>query len=100
MARARSAAGKHRLIVCGVPATNIPLNTLTAEEAKQLVDHIRQFNIILKKQALAAGMDFLDVYALTDRGDGIASGDWHIDTYHLLPNATTEAFSKHCNHAE
>jgi tetratricopeptide (TPR) repeat protein len=91
---------RHRLIVRGVPATNIPLNTLSHEAAEQLVNVIRLFNAVLKKEALAAGMDFLDVYALTDRGDGIASGEWHIDDYHLLPHATTEAFSKHCIYAE
>jgi hypothetical protein len=41
-------------------------------------------------------MGFLDVYALTDRGDGIAGGDWHTDTHHLSPDALAEAFDKHC----
>jgi hypothetical protein len=45
-------------------------------------------------------LTFLDVYALTDRGDGIASDDWHIDIYHLRADATKEAFRKHCIHAE
>ena len=85
----------HRVIVGGIPATNIRLDTLDTETAGQLVRLIRLFNTVLKDQALAASMDFLDVYALTDRGDGIASGEWHIDNNHLLPSAITEAFSKH-----
>jgi hypothetical protein len=44
---------------------------------------------------LAAGLDFLDVYALTDRGDGIANGEWHIDYYHLQPHAMVQAFDRH-----
>ena len=90
----------HQMIVGGVPATHIPLNALTADVAGQLVRLIRVFNAMLKDQALAAGMEFLDVYELTDRGDGTASGQWHIDDVHLMPIAITEAFSKHCIHAE
>lgn len=82
----------HQMIIGGVPATNVPLHTLTADAAKQLVRLIRVFNTMLKEQALAAGMDFLDVYALTDRGDGTASGQWHIDDFHLTPSAMAEAF--------
>jgi hypothetical protein len=41
-------------------------------------------------------MDFLDVHALTDRGDGLAADGWHIDNYHLQPRAVAEAFARHC----
>lgn len=83
----------HRLIVGGVPAPNTQLAALSPEVAGQIVHLIRIFNAMLKDQVLAAGMDFLDVYALTDRGDGIASGEWHIDNNHLLPSTVVEAFS-------
>jgi len=86
----------HSLIVGGVPASNLPPDTLTASAAGQLVNLIRIFNATLKSLSLAAGMDFLDVYALTDRGDGVASGEWHIDNIHLLPGAMAEAFDRHC----
>ncbi|MDO8813335.1 MAG: hypothetical protein Q7J38_15075, partial [Gallionella sp.] len=86
----------HRIIVGGVSATHVSLDALTAAEAGQLVHLIRIFNATLKSLALAAGMDFFDVYALTDRGDGIASGEWHIDDVHLLPSAVAEVFSRHC----
>lgn len=82
----------HQMIVGGVPATNIRLDALTADAAKQFVRLIRVFNAMLKDQTLATGMDFLDVYALTDRGDGIASGQWHIDDVHLTPSAMVAAF--------
>lgn len=86
----------HRIIVGGVPATNISLDSLDQSAAGQLIHLIRIFNAALKSQALAAGMDFLDVYTLTDGGEGIASGKWHIDGIHLLPCAVVEAFDRYC----
>lgn len=91
-----AARHEHQLIIGGVPATNIKMDKMTEEERKQFVQLIRSFNILLMEQSLFAGMAFLDVYALTDRGDGIASGQWHVDDYHLLPSAMSEAFAKHC----
>lgn len=88
----------HKIIVAGVPATNIRLDALAADSAAQLVQLIRKFNAAIKQRSLAAGMGFLDVYALTDRGDGIASADWHIDEIHLLPDAMVAAFEKYCLH--
>lgn len=90
-----SARHGHRLIITGVPATNIQMAALSKDVAGQFVRLIRTFNAILKEQALAAGMGFLDVYALTERGDGVANGDWHMDTHHLSPSALVEAFCKH-----
>ena len=86
----------HKMIIGGVPATNVQLDTLAAVTAGQLVHLIQIFNEALKGLAQAASMDFLDVYALTDRGDGIASGEWHLDYNHLLPSAVVEAFNRHC----
>lgn len=86
----------HRLIVGGIPAPNLRMNLhLTPESADQLVKLIRLFNAVLKDEALVAGIDFLDLYALTDRGDGVSSGEWHIDSNHLLPSAIIEAFSNY-----
>ncbi len=86
----------HRVIVGGIPAVNIVrLHTLDTETADQLVKLIRLFNAILKENALVAGLDFLDVFALTDRGDGIANGEWHIDQFHLQPSAMIDAFGKY-----
>jgi hypothetical protein len=85
----------HRLIVGGVPATNIKLDALSKAEAGKFIDLLREFNSTLRTRALASNMAFLDVYGLTDRGDGIAGGDWHIETHHLLPSAMAEAFGRH-----
>jgi len=86
----------HRLVVCGVPAINFALEELTPEAAAQLVRLIRIFNMMLKDLALAAGMDFLDVYAFTNRGDGRATGQWHIDNFHLQPAAIIDVFDRYC----
>jgi tetratricopeptide (TPR) repeat protein len=90
----------HKLIIGGVPCTNWPLEQITSVDADQLVALIRVFNLRLKTAALMKGMDFLDLYALTDRGDGIASGKKHIDDVHLLPSALREAFEKYCVRSE
>lgn len=97
-ARRTAAHRGHRLVIGGVPATNIRLDALSKMEIERFVQVIRVFNATLKRQALASGLGFLDIYALTDRGDGIASGDWHIETHHLLPSAMVEAFAKHYIH--
>jgi len=91
---------EHLLIIGGVPATNVQSNALTTEDAKRFVALIRSFNATLKESAAAAGLDFLDIYALTDRGDGFATEQWHIDNYHLSPSAVAQAFDQHCLHAD
>lgn len=82
----------HEMIVCGVPAPNISLEALSPITVEQFVNQIRKFNAFLRECSLEAGMEFLDVYAMTDRGDGLASGQWNIDSYHLHPKAMVEAF--------
>lgn len=85
---------RHRIVIGGVPATNYA-HELAPEDAKKLIGLIKIFNEYLRGAAFAAGMDFLDIHALTDRGDGIARGEWHIDAHHLLPSAIAEAFNNH-----
>jgi tetratricopeptide (TPR) repeat protein len=87
----------HRIVVAGVPAPRIS-EVSVSETSAQHIRLIRTFNKILRDLVLAARMDFLDLYSLTDSGDGIASGEWHIDTHHLSPTAMIEAFDRHCLH--
>ena len=91
-----SARYDHQLVIGGVPAPIIPPQALTLEIAEQRTHLIRTFNRCLKELALVSRMDFLDVYALTDCGNGIADGECHIDTCHLLPSAVVATFDKHC----
>lgn len=86
----------HQLIVSAVPAPNAPKLALSAHELEQLISVIRQVNATLKNRALSAGLDYLDIYALSNRGDGGASGEWHLDEYHLQPGAMELAFREYC----
>lgn len=91
---------RHRFIVGGVPAVNMHTGTLDENATKTLIHVIRTLNAMLRNLAVAAGMGFLDVHALTDRGDGVADGEWHIDNHHLLPDAYIKAFETHCIHGD
>lgn len=86
---------RHKVIVEGVPAPSVPLSLLTEAEVELFIHSIRLFNETLKSVVLSMDMEFLDVYTMTDRGDGIASGKFHMDDYHLLPHTLVEAFNSH-----
>lgn len=83
----------HRLIISGIPCTNLDLEKLPEGTGEQLVAVIRSLNASLRTLTHAYGMDFLDVFALSDRGDGIADGSRHLDRYHLHPASLIEAFA-------
>lgn len=87
-----------RLIISGVPATNVSLESLTTEDAGQFVRMLGFFNKTLCTRALASGMDFLDIYSMTSSENGLANKLWHIDSWHLRPNAIMEAFEKYYLH--
>ena len=53
------------------------------------------FNTQLKRQALEMGMDFLDVFTMTDGGNGKSNQQWHIDAHHLRPDGIIQAFAHH-----
>jgi hypothetical protein len=61
----------------------------------ELINLIREFNILLKNKSTEIGFGFLDVYKLTDRGDGFCNQSWHIDEYHLSPEGIHEAWRLH-----
>lgn len=84
--------GKHKLIISGIPACQAKLPEDESLSGR-FISMLNEFNLCLKKESLARGMGFLDVFALTDNGDGRSNGKWHIDSYHLHPNAWKEAFS-------
>lgn len=90
-------AARHgqNLIVSGVPATNDNLALLSPDEAARLTDLLQFYNRALKEKALARDLDFLDIFALTDNGEGISNGLWHLDHFHLTPKALAVAFENH-----
>jgi len=85
----------HRLIISGIPAPNIDFSLVSSEDTKLLISLIRYFNEVLKQESIKLGFGFLDAYALTNRGDGVSNKEWHIDDYHLKPDAIQKLFSDH-----
>ncbi len=71
-----------RLIVCGPPAP-------PAERASPagFVDMVRGFNAALAGAAHARGLAYLDAHALSADPEGTSNGRWHMDDFHLLPEA-------------
>ncbi|MFZ6733022.1 tetratricopeptide repeat protein [Undibacterium sp. Ji42W] len=84
-----------KLIISGVPAYHMNETGHTDGELQEFGQFLVLFNASLRQQVIARGMDFLDVFALTDSGTGKASQQWHIDDHHLRPDGILEAFSRH-----
>ena len=89
---AQAASGGHHLIMSGVPATRAALPA-DAEIQTRFLVMLHEFNACLKQESLARGMGFLDVFQLTDAGEGRANGHWHIDRHHLRPDGWHKAFA-------
>ena len=85
----------HNVIIQGVPCPNIDAANFSEDEVKRLVNIIQHFNAELTETAKAKKFGFLDVCALTDRGDGFSNGIWHIDSYHLSREGMREAWRAH-----
>ena len=86
---------EHKIIIQGVPCPNISTKNIPKEKVMELINLIREFNILLKNKSTEIGFGFLDVYKLTDRGDGFCNQSWHIDEYHLSPEGIHEAWRIH-----
>lgn len=82
----------YRMIICGVPATQARLPE-NREVRVLFLALVKYFNIAMARESLRRNWGFLDVFALTDRGDSISNARWHIDSYHLRPDALFEAFA-------
>jgi hypothetical protein len=79
-------------ILVGVPAPN--LDALVAEQPDAstddkslLIDIVKVFNICLRRAADRHGFRMVDVFAVSAGPDGKATGDQHVDPYHLKPEA-------------
>ena len=86
---------EHKVTIQGVPCPNINTKNIPKEKVIELVNLIREFNIIFKNKSTELGFGFLDVYKLTDRGDGLSNQSWNIDEYHLSPEGIHEAWRIH-----
>ncbi|MDC6484637.1 tetratricopeptide repeat protein [Methylophilaceae bacterium] len=88
---------QHKITIQGVPCPNIDISDISKEKVIELIDLIREFNIVLKDKSTEIGFSFLDVYKLSDRGDGFSNLIWHLDSSHLSPEAMKEAWQLHLN---
>ena len=82
----------HNIIIQGVPCPNIDTKYIPREKVLELIDVIREFNMVLKDKSNNMEFGFLDLHKLTDRGDGFSNTIWHLDTNHLSPEAMHEAW--------
>jgi Flp pilus assembly protein TadD len=89
-----AAAAPRRLspLFVGVPAPHF--DTLSpehpdasADNKALLIDIVKVFNIYLRRAAAKHGGRMIDVFAISAGPDGKASGEQHIDDYHLKPAA-------------
>ncbi len=81
-----------KLLFYGVPA---PLQSQTAgmseQEISEYIQIPRLFNKHLKLQALAIDCQYIDVYSMTDSGNGFSNERFHMDGYHLYPSVLSMA---------
>jgi tetratricopeptide (TPR) repeat protein len=79
-----------RPILVGVPAPHLDALApehpdASPEDKSLLVDVVKLFNMSLRRAAGARGFRMIDVFAISAGPDGKASGDQHVDPYHLKP---------------
>ena len=85
-----------KIIISAVPATNIPLNSMSTVDAEGYTAMISLFNEVLRRYTLEHyGLMFLNTYDMTNAGNGISNGIWHIDMFHLTRNAYVTAFQNY-----
>jgi len=82
----------HKVILNGIPAPNIDLTVFNAERSATHILTIAKMNACLQEEAKKYGFSFLDIYSLTNNGEGISNKKWHLDEYHLSSAAIQEAF--------
>jgi tetratricopeptide (TPR) repeat protein len=89
-----AAAASRRLapIFMGVPAPHLDELSVQHPDASDgdkslLIDIVKGFNLCLRRAAGTHGYRMIDVFAISAGPDGKASGEQHIDEYHLKPDA-------------
>ena len=86
-------------ILVGVPAPHLDALVAerpdaSAEDKSLLIDIVKVFNMCLRRAAEQQGFRMIDVFAVSAGPDGKASGDQHVDPYHLKPEALALAFHR------
>ena len=89
---------QHNILIQGVPCPNLDIREHAQKDIEQLVEVIDIFNYELKIQSKELGFRFVDTHQLTNKGDGMSSGFWHLDYTHLSPEGMLEAWRKYTCH--
>ena len=85
----------HNIFIQGVPCPKIDIREFSTEKVIELTDVIKRFNIELKNTSKKMGFGYLDVYKLTNRGDGLSNDIWHLDNHHLSPEGMQKAWKEY-----
>ena len=83
---------KHNITIQGTPCPNIVTKNISKDQINELINLIREFNVLLKRKSIQMGFNFLDLYVFTDRGDGFSNAKWHSDDHHLTHEGMLEAW--------
>ena len=78
-----------------MPCPNLDGRNHSEKDIRQLGEVIKIFNHELEMQSKEKGFGFLDIYQLTNIGDGMSNGCWHIDGLHLSPEGMQEAWRRY-----
>ena len=78
----------------GIPAPQKPKELIDKLDIKR-IDMLKIYNSLLKKEVLARGCYFLDVYELTSRKDGMNNNIHMCDDTHLSPKCLSILFENH-----
>ncbi len=82
----------HTIIIQGVPCPNINFKNYNLARIRQHSEVIKTFNRNLKEVSKKKKLKFLDLYNLTNDGEGFSNGLWHIDTHHISQGGMLEAW--------
>ena len=85
----------HDISIQGVPCPQLNPGSYDDMEFEDLVNVRVLFNQYLKKIVQGVGFGFLDVHALTDRGDGVSNREWYLDYGHLKPQSMQIAWKNY-----
>ena len=88
---------QHKITIQGIPSPNIDITDTPKEKVEELISLVKDFNIVLKNKSIKIGFGFLDLYELTNRGDGFSNKIWHLDAHHLSTKGMLEALHIHYN---
>jgi tetratricopeptide (TPR) repeat protein len=83
----------------GVPAPHLDalsaeLPDASADDKSLLIDIVKMFNMCLRRAAEEHGFRMVDVFGVSAGPDGKASGEQHVDPYHLKPEALALALGR------